>query len=155
MTERLHFHFSLSCIGEGNGDPFQRSCLENPRDRGASWAAVYGVAQSRTRLKQLSSSSSSVSKAVLNKNSHRGYPHGIPNFNGNNLGVLIKCDSSSQIEMEQVRCFIKFACDSLPWGLKFHLNSACVWDFSFADGFSSLRERKKKVYRYQVEYMLT
>ena len=47
-TERLHFHFSLSCIGEGNGNPLQCSCLENPRDGGASWAAVYGVAQSRT-----------------------------------------------------------------------------------------------------------
>ena len=58
MTERLHFHFSLSCIGAGNGNPLQCSCLENPRDGGAWWAAVYGVAQSQTRLKQLSSSSS-------------------------------------------------------------------------------------------------
>ena len=58
-TERLLFHFSLSCIGEGNGNPLQCSCLENPRDRGAWWAAVYGVAQSWIRLKQLSSSSSS------------------------------------------------------------------------------------------------
>ena len=57
-TEWLHFHFSLSCIGEGNGDPLQCSCLENPRDRGAWWAAVYGVAQSQTQLKRLSSSSS-------------------------------------------------------------------------------------------------
>ena len=57
MTERLHFHFSLSCIGEGNGKPFQCSCLENPRDGGAWWAAVYGVTQSRTQLKRLSSSS--------------------------------------------------------------------------------------------------
>jgi len=56
-TEQLHFHFSLSCIGEGNGNPLQYSCLENPRDGGAWWAAVYGVAQSRTRLKRLSSSS--------------------------------------------------------------------------------------------------
>ena len=55
MTERLHFHFSLSCIGGGNGNPLQRSCLENPRDGGAWWAAVYGVAQSQTRLKRLSS----------------------------------------------------------------------------------------------------
>ena len=55
MTEWLHFHFSLSCIGEGNGNPLQYSCLENPRDGGAWWAAVYGVAQNRTRLKQLSS----------------------------------------------------------------------------------------------------
>ena len=51
MTERLHFHFSLSHIGEGNGNPLQCSCLENPRDGGTWWAAVYGVAQSRTRLK--------------------------------------------------------------------------------------------------------
>ena len=58
-TEQLPFHFSLSCIGEGNGNPLQCSCLENPRDGGALWAAVYGVAQSRTRLKRLSSSSSS------------------------------------------------------------------------------------------------
>ena len=56
-TERLHFHFSPSCIGEGNGNPLQYSCLENPRDGGAWWAAIYGVAQSRTRLKRLSSSS--------------------------------------------------------------------------------------------------
>ena len=56
----FHFHFSLSCIGEGNGDPLQYSCLENPRDRGAQWAAVYGVAQNWTRLKRLSSSSSSI-----------------------------------------------------------------------------------------------
>ena len=55
MTERLHFHFSLSCIGEGNGNPLQCSCLENPRDGGAWWAAIYGVTQSQTRLKQLSS----------------------------------------------------------------------------------------------------
>ena len=50
-TERLHFHFSLACIGEGNGNPLQCSCLENPRGGGAGWAAVYGVAQSWTRLK--------------------------------------------------------------------------------------------------------
>ena len=56
MTERLPFHFSLSCIGEGNGSPLQCSCLENPRDRGAWWASIYGVAQSWTRLKWLSSS---------------------------------------------------------------------------------------------------
>ena len=56
-TERLHFHFSLSCIREGNGNPLQCSCLENPRDGGAWWAAIYGVTQSRTRLKWLSSSS--------------------------------------------------------------------------------------------------
>ena len=63
-TERLDLHFSLSRIGEGNGNPLQCSCLENPRDGGAWWAAVSGVAQSRTRLKRLSSSSSSVVVAV-------------------------------------------------------------------------------------------
>ena len=66
MTEWLHFHFSLSCLGEGNGNPLQCSCLENLRDRGAWWAAVYGVTQSRTRLKWLSSSSSmSIELAML------------------------------------------------------------------------------------------
>ena len=60
MTEWLHFHFSLSCTGERNGNPLQCSCLENPRDGGAWWAAVSGVTQSRTRLKRLSSSSSSI-----------------------------------------------------------------------------------------------
>ena len=59
-TEWLHFHLSLSCIGEGNGNPLQCSCLENPRDGGAWWAAVYGVAQSQTWLKQLS-----ISKTVF------------------------------------------------------------------------------------------
>ena len=54
-TERLHFDFSLSCIGEGNGNPLQCSCLENPRDGGAWWAAIYRVAQSWTQLKRLSS----------------------------------------------------------------------------------------------------
>ena len=55
-TEQLHFHFSLSCIGEGNGNPLQCSCLENPRDGGAWWAAIYGVSQSQTQLKRLGSS---------------------------------------------------------------------------------------------------
>ena len=64
-TERLHFYFLLSCIGEGNGNPLQCSCLENPRDGGAWWADVYGVAQSRTRLKRLSSSSSSPNCSFL------------------------------------------------------------------------------------------
>ena len=69
-TEQLHFHFSLSCIGEGNGNPLQRPCLENPRDGGAWWAAVYGVAQSCTWLNWLSSSSSS-SSSFCNKTEHR------------------------------------------------------------------------------------
>ena len=64
-TEQHQFHFSLSCIGEGNGNPLQCSCLENPRDGGAYWAAIYGVTQIRTRQKRLSSSSSS-STSLLN-----------------------------------------------------------------------------------------
>ena len=63
-TEWLHFHFSLSCIGEGNGNPPQGSCLENLRDGGAWWAAVYGVAQSQTRLTRLSSSSVSMGMSL-------------------------------------------------------------------------------------------
>ena len=65
MTERLHFHFSLSCIGEGNGNPLQCSCLENPRDGGAWWAAVYGVAQSWTRLKRQQQQQQYVKNTIL------------------------------------------------------------------------------------------
>ena len=68
MTEWLHFHFSLSCIGEGNGNPLQCFCLENPRDGGAWWVAVSGVAQSQTRLKRLSSSNSYVSTLRTSEN---------------------------------------------------------------------------------------
>jgi len=77
-TEWLHFHFSLSCIGEGNGNPLQCSCLEIPRDGEAWWAAVYEVAQNRTRLKWLSSSSSSsmqkrlIWNIILNNDSYLG-----------------------------------------------------------------------------------
>ena len=63
-SEWLHSHFSLLCIGEANGNPLQCSCLENPRDRGAWWAAVYGVAQNWTLLKQLNSSSSSSTEGL-------------------------------------------------------------------------------------------
>ena len=67
-TEQIHFHFSLSCIGKGNGNPLQYSCLENPRDRQACWAAVYGVAQNRTRPTWLSSSSCRMSISTARKN---------------------------------------------------------------------------------------
>ena len=86
-TERLHFHFSLWCIGEGNGNPLQCSCLENPKDGGAWWAAVYGVAQSRTRLKQLSRSSSS------------------------GMGVFRdKANSDSMLETVSLTCFLLWKC---------------------------------------------
>ena len=75
-TEWLHFHFSLSCSGEENDNPLQCSCLENPRDGGAWWAAVSGVAQSWTRLKWLSSSSSSSSSIGLwARNSKFSFKH--------------------------------------------------------------------------------
>ena len=80
-TERLHFHFSLSCIGEGNGNPLQCSCLENPRGRRAWWADVYGVTQSRTRLKWLSSSSKdSIKKKNLIKQHYNMMPALLINF---------------------------------------------------------------------------
>ena len=66
-TIQLHFHFSLSCIGAGNGNPLSYSCLETPSDRGAWWAAIYGVTKSRTRLKRLNSNSSIKDKIVLEK----------------------------------------------------------------------------------------
>ena len=74
MTERLHFHFSLSCIGEGNGSPIQCSCLENPRDGGARWVAICGVAQSRTRLKRLSSRSSTSDSVCSNRVPYFSFP---------------------------------------------------------------------------------
>ena len=79
MTERLHFHFSLSCTGEGKGNPLQCSCLENPRDSRAWWAAVYGVAQSQTQLKRFSSSSSS---SKLSKLGEIFLKHGFHYFGG-------------------------------------------------------------------------
>ena len=96
MTERLHFHFSFSCIGEGNGSPL--SCLENLRDGGAWWAAIYGVAQSRTRLKWLSSylyaSIENVSHSVMSSSlrPHRLQPLRLLcpwNFPGKNTGMVI------------------------------------------------------------------
>ena len=66
-TEQLHFHFSLSCIGEGNGNPLQCSCLESPRDGRAWWAAIYGVTQSRTRLKLLSNSNNMACRILFSQ----------------------------------------------------------------------------------------
>ena len=86
-TERLHFDFSLSCIGEGNGNPLQCSCLENPRDREAWQAAVSGVAQSQTRLNRLSSSSSFPGGSVVkNSPATAGDTHSTPG-SGRSPGV--------------------------------------------------------------------
>ena len=85
-TERLPFHFLLSCIGEGNGNPLQCSCLENPRDGGAWWAAFYGVTQSRTRLKRLSCSSRQV---ILRKGKKAG-GFTLPDFKWYFKDIVIK-----------------------------------------------------------------
>ena len=88
MTEQLPFHFSLSCIGEGNGNPLQCSCLEDPRGGGAWWAAIYGVVQSQTRLKRLSSSSSIVN--TERKTQENIYPEvDFRRFQGNNYDDLV------------------------------------------------------------------
>ena len=106
-TEQLHFHFSLSCIGEGNGNPLQCSCLENSRDGEAWWAAVYGVVQSRTRLKQLSSSSS------------RGYMPGffkLSNIHLRLIHVFTQFDNSFLIIVKQYFMYCSMFIHSLIEG---------------------------------------
>ena len=110
MTEQLHFHFSLSCIGEGNGNPLQCSCLENPRDRGAWWAAVSGVAQSQIRLKQLSSSSSIVHGASKS-------PTGLSDFHF--LSLSLSCSRViykwNSLEVQWLGLCTPPAKDTGPW----------------------------------------
>ena len=97
-AERLPFHFSLSCTGEGNGNPLQYSCLENPRDGGAWWAALYGVAQSLTRLKRLSSSSSSrLVIAFLPRSKHLDF-----------MAAVTICSDSGAQENKVSHCFNHF-----------------------------------------------
>ena len=108
MTEWLHFHFSLSCIGEGNGNPLHCSCLENPREGGASWAAIYGVAQSRTRLKRLSSSSSSSSST---NNIHNICPHSITLLVSQISSLYVVCPWTSEFILVGVHwasCICRF-----------------------------------------------
>ena len=94
-TERLHFHFSLSCIGEGNGTPLQYSCLENPMDRGAWWAAVHGVAKSQTRLSDftftfhfhaLEKEMATHSSVLAWRNPGTGEPGGLPSMGSHRIG---------------------------------------------------------------------
>ena len=94
-TEQLHFHFSLLCIGEGNGNPLQCSCLETPRDGGAWWAAVYGVAQSRTWLKRLSSSSS-----------------GQEYLRRNGIAIIVNKRVQNAVKVKSLGCVWLFA---IPW----------------------------------------
>ena len=106
MTERLHFHFSLSRTGEGNGNPLQCSCLENPRDGGAWWAAVYGVAQSWTRLKRLSSSSSSNSFKLPLSQGRGGGREELPQVRGQTKIYDIVCTNvlnKSYLLLTQIR----------------------------------------------------
>ena len=120
-TKRLHFHFSLSCIGEGNGNPLQCSCLENPRDRGAWWAAVYGVAQSWTQLKRLSSSSR---KGIQLQNS------GV-----HLLKILARYLKMSTVPERAVTTFSK--CSLCHIHLKSHILT--LWCFSAAFGIYKIR----------------
>ena len=106
MTERLHFHFSLSCIGEGNGNPLQCSCLENPRDGGAWWAAVYVITQSRTKLKRLSSSS--IDSTLLYR-PHRG-DRPMPSFV---CATALQLPASCSQPRSQKVKFIVLVCPSL------------------------------------------
>ena len=95
MTEQIHFHFSLSCTGEGNGNSLQCSGLENPKDGGAWWAAVSGVTQSRTRLsdfpftfhfhaleKEMATHSSALAWRIPGK----GEPGGLPSMGSHRVG---------------------------------------------------------------------
>ena len=107
-TERLHFHFSLSCIGEGNGSPLQCSCLENPRDGEAWWAAVYGVTQSRTRLKRLSSSSSSSNRTRRGQFSFQSQRKATPKN-----AAVISCTSKAMLKSLQAR-LQKYVNSELP-----------------------------------------
>ena len=96
-TERLHFHFSLPCLGEGNGNPLQCSCLENPRDGGACWAATYGVTQSWTQLKLFISSSSKpweYRKKILRFQKQSGQRSSIKSFH--------LCSSGSEASSQEI-----------------------------------------------------
>ena len=116
-TEQLHFIFSLSCIGEGNGNPLQCSCLENPRDGGAWWAAVYGVAQSQTRLKWLSSSSSIECVQLQDVN------HLIMEVQTNgDMSLLCNRNSGGRRLLALVQCSAVWKLISLPLTLPFLQN---------------------------------
>ena len=133
-TERLHFHFSLSCIGVGNGNPLQCSRLENPKDGGAWWAAVYGVAQSRTRLKWLSSSSSRKDIRPINPHTHTllgsemGYSftwgHHFITTNAWHSHPPFHPHLSVHLFLSQL---VPLYCLYLIFLLLFSLISACIW----------------------------
>ena len=120
-TERLHFHSSLPCIGEGNGNPLQCSCLENPRDGGAWWAGVYGVTQSRTRLKWLSSSGSSA------------YSLECDVYFKNHLQIIFRvfwcCSTPSSREGPSPPCYLSTPQLSYPLNQMYKPNFKNIWVF--------------------------
>ena len=132
-TEQLHFRFSLSCIGEGNGNPLQCSCLENPRDGEAWWAAVSGVAQSRTRLKRLSSSSSSSSVYHIFITYSFLYNHPVKNQDSSpswlvlvkimKLNTNVMLVYGKQLFNHPDFCLLEFVC----WSTHYTNMAHCVW----------------------------
>ena len=101
MTERLHFHFSLSCIGEGNGNPLQCSCLENPRDRASWWAAVYGVAQSLTEVTQQQQALNTLT--VCNSHHHLPRTPSFPTKSSVPILILSLINGAVSIEYQHVK----------------------------------------------------
>ena len=137
-TERLHFHFSLSCIGEGNGNPLQCSCLENPRDGEAWWAAVYAVTQSRTGLKWLSSSSSNTNRCLLTFLAAR---HPFPLFQ------VAECEFPSKNHPPQFdvcRHWIHSMAPEVDVGPKLGQWAACLWPHGICGG-ASVREASSQL----------
>ena len=122
-TVQLHTHFSLSCTGEGNGNPLQYSCLENPRDGGAWWAAVNGVAQSWTRLKRLSSSSSVY---VCQCCSPSLYPP--PLSYCVHKSILCVCISIPALQIGSSVPFYRFCIDTLIYGICFSLSDFTLYN---------------------------
>ena len=142
MTEWLHLHFSLSYIGEGNGNPLQRSCLENPRDGGAWWTVLYRVTQSRTWLKWLSSSSS---KDHCFENKVRCCIKAPPRNSTWHISVIQEMvtvyDDNNDIWFTSVLLFplsLIFNCFSSYLGLRYELST--YWPaLSFPKSYSTLK----------------
>ena len=135
MTERRHFHFSFSCRGEGNGNPLWCSCLENPRDGGAWWAAVYGVSQSRTRLKWLSSSSSILYFLYLSEFITFLNNAGLNNYALiHGLGEAVKCGQYTYFIRMWEKLWLLLSCSvvfdsTIPWTTECQapLSSTITW----------------------------
>ena len=130
MTKRIHFHFSLSCIGEGNGNPLQCSCLENPSDGGAWWAAVYGVAQSQTRLKWLSSSSSS--KLTDNQGKRGNYVNNNPHHQKRSNTAI---HQRNIFKKQYLETFLNLFIDYSICSIQFHKHPLAARHYTWCQGF--------------------